>query len=282
MRVTLSLSLSLLTLSLGANQVRDFWFNGAELNRYALTQMRYGSAHPGHAELIFVTEPFLTGQQVKREFGNKPATPVLKLNALRTFNTGLYSYRTMTSTFSPIDLNRYPHCLKTNTSVQDWCGQVFQQINRSNDGWAVELRSYFQAEGDVDFELGDVWLEDELWLLLRLDPSKLPIGELAIVPGAVHTRFAHLPIRPVDAVAKLTDRGALSHYSIQYESIQRKLVITFDTAFPHIIRSWEEHEAAGITKAELTHRQMNVPYWNQNRPSDATRRKALGLDPVVN
>ncbi|MFQ3270854.1 MAG: hypothetical protein ACI9A1_001173, partial [Lentimonas sp.] len=124
---------------LAGDAVRNFWFNGAEINRYELSQSRYGEQHPGHAEFIFVTEPFLMHQQVKDERGIDPSTDVLKLNALRTFNTGIYSYRTMTSTFRPIDLLAYPHALKTTTSVQDWCGHAYQQINRTTTGWAVEL-----------------------------------------------------------------------------------------------------------------------------------------------
>ena len=275
-------SLSLLTLELGASQVRDFWFNGAELNRYELTQMRYGKPHPGHAELIFVTEPFLTDEQVKREFGNGPSTDVLKLNTLRTFNTGLYSYRTMTSTFNSIELESYPHALKTNTTIQDWCGQAFQQIKRRENSWAVELRSYFQASGDQNIELADAWLEDELWVLLRLDPLKLPTGTFQVVPGAVHTRFTHLPIRSVSAEAKLFPDRKTSLYALRYESISRTLEIEFDTAFPHVIRAWKEIGPDGSTIAKLTHRQMNVPYWSQNRQSDAEKRKALGLDPVAN
>ncbi|MGB0415437.1 MAG: hypothetical protein ACPGKS_01160 [Coraliomargarita sp.] len=276
------LSFSLLPFSLTADPVSNFWFNGAELNRYEITQSRYGKAHPGHAELIYVTEPFLIAEQVKREFGGKLATDVLKLNALRTFNTGLYSYRTMTSTFSPIDLETYPHALKTNTSVQDWCGQAFQQINRIQDGWAVELRSYFQAAGDTNTQLKDSWLEDELWVRLRLDPGKLPTGEIEVVPGAVHTRFAHLPIRAVTAEAKLFTDQTTSLYALRYASIGRTLEIEFDTAFPHIIRAWKEIAPDGTSTAKLSHREMNVPYWNQNQPADSSKRKALGLDPVAN
>ncbi|MFT5837498.1 MAG: hypothetical protein ACI9ZV_001003 [Candidatus Azotimanducaceae bacterium] len=267
------------TFTLGAAEIRDFWFSGAEINRYELTQMRYGEAHPGHAEFIFVTEPFLTEAQIKNESGGSPSTDVLKLNALRTFNTGLYSYRTMTSTFQPIDLAAYPHALKTNTSVQDWCGQVFQQLNRTNTGWRGELRSYFQQEGDRNFELEDDHLEDELWIQLRLDPNKLPLSQIEIVPGAIYTRFTHRPIQAEEALATLELNGTLDTYVLNYPKIGRELRITFDHAFPHIIRSWQEVEPAGTTKAVLTHRIMNSNYWSENSPENAPTRKQLGLEP---
>jgi len=277
----LTLLLLTFTLSLHADPVRDFWFSGAEINRYELTQMRYGESHPGHAEFIFVTEPFLTDEQVKNESGGSPSTDVLKLNTLRTFNTGIYSYRTMTSTFQPIDLDTFPHALKTNTSVQDWCGQAFQQLNRTDNGWRGELRSYFQKEGDEDFELGDFHLEDELWIQLRLDPSKLPLGKIELVPGAVYTRFTHKPIQADKASTRLEVHGKQSTYSVEYSSLPRKLEITFDTEFPHIIRQWKEVEPSGTTKATLTHRIMNSEYWSEHRAADAPIRKKLGLAPVA-
>ncbi len=267
---------------LGAKDlVRDFWFNGAEINRYDLSQARYGQAHPGHAEFIFVTEPFLTQEQVKNERGLQPSTDALKLNALRTFNTGIYSYRTMTSTFRPIDLATYRHALKTTTSIQDWCGHAFQQINRIETGWNVELRSYFENEGDQDFELSEAWLEDELWLLVRLDPEELPIGLIRVVPGALTTRFAHQPIKPQQAVGKLVAGRKQSTYTLSYPAHQTSLEIHFDSVFPHIIRSWEERSNQGITKAVLTHRIMNSAYWSEHQPGDRDKRQQLGLEPLA-
>ncbi len=267
--------------ALHSDEVRDFWFAGAEISTYELSQSRYGETHPGHAQFVFVTEPFLTGPQVKNEYGGGESVDVLKLNALRTFNTGIYSYRTMTSTFQPIELATYPHALKTNTSIQDWCGQAFQQLNKSETGWRGELRSYFQRAGDQDFELPEVWLEDELWLRLRLDPSSLPTGRFNAVPGAVVTRFNHRLIQAEEAVAALKSRGKLTSYILRYPELERRLIIRFDTEFPHIIREWEEIGPRGTTTAKLTHRIMNSEYWSENRPEDAKKRKSLGLEPVV-
>ena len=260
--------------------VRDFWFSGAEINRYKLDQLRYGHQHPGHAEFIFVTEPFLTQEQVKNETGSQPSTDVLKLNALRTFNTGIYSYRTMTSTFQPLDLVRFPHALKTTTSIQDWCGQSFQQINWKKSGWQVELRSYFEKEGDQDFKLDQSWLEDELWLRIRLDPQKLPTGPIKVIPGAVTTRFDHHPIQPYEASGTLTQDSRRTTYTLHYPKLKKTLEITFDTKFPHIIRTWKEIYPWATTEAVLTHRVINSEYWSENSPKDRELRKQLGLEPI--
>lgn len=271
-----------LPVALVANPVRQFWFNGAEINRYDLQQARYGEIHPGHAELIFVTEPFRTDIQVKDESGADDAvsTDVLKLNALRTFNTGIYSYRTMTSTFRPVDLDRFPHALKSTTTIQDWCGQTFQQINRTPTGWRSELFSYFERFGDQAQSHPDAWLEDEVWLLLRLDPSRLPQGPFSVIPGALHNRFNHQPIAVTTAVGNLNSGGDESTYTMVFPDLKRTLEISFDTAFPHIIRAWVETGPGGTTTAVLRDRIMNSTYWSENRPSDRRLRKGLGLEPI--
>ena len=266
---------------LHADQVLDFWFNGAEISSFGLSQSRYGKNHPGHAELIFVTEPFLTQKQVKNESGKGDSTDVLKLNALTTFNTGIYSYRTMTSTFRPIDLGKFPHALKSTTSIQDWCGQVFQQFNLRENGWSVQLRSYFENEADFDSKLADAYLEDELWITLRLDPGKLPAGEFDAIPGAIFTRFHHKPIGISKAKGTLDIGERITTYTIAYPSLGRVLSIGFDKNFPHVIYAWTETTTTGETTAKLKKRLMNVAYWDMHDPSDAGKRKELGLAPAA-
>lgn len=265
-----------------SKQVQNFWFAGAEISSFELSQDRYGKNHPGHAELIFVTEPFLTDKQVKNESNKPNSTPVLKLNHLTTFNTGIYSYRTMTSTFRPIDVQKFPHALKSTTSVQDWCGQAFQQTNFKNNTWNTQLRSYFENEADQNLTLKPTHLEEELWLTLRLDPKKLPTGETEIIPSALYQRYNHATIEPLKASATLTESNKSSKYTLNYPSINRTLTIHFDTQFPHIIRKYTETNPSGTTTATLKKRLMNSNYWSQHNPEDAPKRKKLGLDPVAN
>ncbi|WP_411825340.1 septum formation inhibitor Maf [Luteolibacter sp. AS25] len=267
--------------SAAAGPIQDFWFNGAEISSYTLSQSRYGSNHPGHAELVYVTEPFLTEKQVKNENGGEPTTDVLKLNALTTFNTGLYSYRTMTSTFRPIDVEKFPFALKTSTSVQDWCGQSFQQANLVGNEWHIELRSYFEDEGDQELTIPETHTEDGIWITLRLNPKELPTGNISMIPGAVFTRFNHQPVQTTPAKAELKAGGKDSIYTITYPSLKRTLSIRFDTKFPHIIRGWTENIGDQKTTATLNKRLMNVYYWEQHNPGDASKRKSLGLQPIA-
>jgi len=267
--------------ALAQSPVQDFWFSGAEINKYQLKQSRYGEEHPGHAEFVFVTEPFHTAKQVKNESGAASSTDVLKLNALRTFNTGIYSYRTMTSTFRPIDLKTYPRALKSTTSVQDWCGQIFQQMNWKEGQWQAQIRSYFETPADKNTTIANAVLEDELWLLMRLNPQKLPIGSFKAVPGAVVSRLFHIPLQAYSAEATLQSQSGKLIYTITYPHLKRSLRLTADAAFPHVIREWtESKEGEAIrTHAKLTHRIMNSDYWSKHNLKHAGLRRKLGLIP---
>ncbi len=276
------LALLLSLLPLRADPIRDFWFNGAEISSYDLTQARYGSTHKGHAELIFVTEPFLLDRQVKDEDGSKNSVEILKLNALTTFNTGLYSYRTMTSTFQPIKASSFPFGLKSSASIQDWCGQSFQQLNLRENSWNVKIFSYFENPGDKTASIPEAYLEDSLWLILRLDPKKLPTGSIEAIPGSVYLRLHHRETAVYKAKAILNLDGKKSTYILSYPTLKRTLTINFKESFPHEILGWTEEVDTSITTATHRGSMMNVNYWELNKPGHSTQRRKLGLTPRAN
>ncbi|MEM1042073.1 MAG: septum formation inhibitor Maf [Bacteroidota bacterium] len=259
----------------------DYWYQGlAEITSYDLEQARYGELHPGEAVLIYVTEPFLEDEQVKADDPNADgAATVLKLNATRTFNTGLYPYSMMTSVFAPVEGGP---ALKVTTSSQEWCGQTFTQLNRRDAGIHLQFYSYFEGEGDQDRMLSDVLLEDDLWTQLRLGPDALPTGDLTLVPGTVHQRFSHRDLAPESATATLADGdGGTRTYILTYPDLGRTLAITFSAAFPHTVETWTETDRAGsqtlTTTATRKAREM-LPYWSMNSRADAPRREALRLN----
>src|SRR5690606_37359946 len=87
------------------------WGDGlAEVNAYDLVVQRYGETREGIAVTIFVTETMLYSQRVKAETSTcctQDQLPVMKLNALYDFPTGLYDYNLMTSSW--IALGQYRH-----------------------------------------------------------------------------------------------------------------------------------------------------------------------------
>lgn len=79
-----------------------YWYAGkAEISSYNVTQERYGEIRQAEQVNIFVTEDFSASKQVKLDnpAGGDPV-PVLKLNSIRRFHTGIYDYSIMQSSFT--------------------------------------------------------------------------------------------------------------------------------------------------------------------------------------
>lgn len=266
-----------------SQQFKDYWYAGkAELTRYDLQQARYGEIRHGDAVLIFVTEDFDKEKQVKHESGdNQQAISVLKLNLTKNFVTGIYPYSLMSSIFTPVDKKS---TLKVTSSTQEWCGHSFSQLNLRGNKYQGHLYSYFQQEGDQEFSIDDAWLEDEIWTMLRIQPSSLPVGEIQLLPGTQYLRLKHRPFTLENAAASLekVDNSKWSKYRVEYQDIPRVLEITFETEFPYTVEAWEEHSTdrngvALVTKAHKTH-SINRAYWSLNHNADSVLRKDLGLD----
>jgi len=267
-----------------------YWYQGkAEINRYVLEQNRYKDVHPGEAVLIFVTEDFRSDIQVKSE-GADPAQAVstLKMNAIRRFPTGLYDYSIMTSVFTPVEGNE-KRTMKVSMSSQDWCGQSFMQLNLAKNQYEVQLRSYFESEGDRNFSVEAAVLEDELFNRIRIQPDALPQGDFAILPSAFISRLMHLDYEKVAAKGKVEAYAGsdfegenLLLYRVEMPSINRNLKIVFEDQSPHRIVGWTDSYPSAFdgkvrsTKAVLDHH-IQSAYWQQNRLSDMEKRAELGL-----
>ena len=273
------------------DQFNDYWYQGkAELTRFQLNQVRYGEVRSGNAVLVFVTEDFFTDKQVKYEFGLKGdnVQSVLKLNFMRRFYTGVYPYSVMTSVFYPVhDVQRY--ALKVSATVQEWCGHAFMQLNNRTDKFDLTLRSYFQKEGDQNFEIDKSMLEDEIWTKIRINPDLLPVGQIELVPGMHYLRFQHVAASTQQAIAvktdSISDNQDMVRYQIQYKDIPRTITINYDRHFPYQIQGWEEtNQSAGseysadkllLTTARRTH-SIFLDYWTKNSVADSTYRYILG------
>ena len=263
-----------------------YWFAGkAELNHYRLEQAQYGTLNPGQAVLIFVTEDFLTDKQVKTDAPSDRAVPVMKTNITRKFVTGVYDYSLFSSVFTPISNSSFPNTLKVSTSVQDWCGHSYQQLNYRNNGYAVNGKSYFEKIVYEDYTVGKAMLEDELWNRIRLDPAKLPIGDVRLIPGTMAARLRHKTLEPLPVTTKLdVYEGVLypgknlQAYTVEYTTDARTLVIVFEGNFPHKIVGWADtyrsRDALLTSRAVLT-KTIQTDYWNHNAPADSTLRADL-------
>lgn len=265
---------------------RKYWFSGkAELTSYDLQQVQYGQQNPGEAVLVFVTEDFRTDKQVKLESGDRgKATPVLKLNQVRKFVTGIYDYSTMTSVFMSLDTRLFPHALKVTTSTQEWCGHTYQQLNLKGRQYYLKHHSYFEKEADEETSFDRAWLEDELWTRLRLSPEALPTGELAVVPSLLFSRLKHRAPQPERATAALADTAFQTQnvrvYTLNYPGLQRRVALFFERTAPFRLVGWEETtvEKGQLLTTRATRRQTLVTdYWKQHGPEGEALRDSLKI-----
>lgn len=268
----------------------DYWYEGkAEINTYELQQARYGEIHPGQVSMIFVSEDFLTDRQVKNDnYTNPASTGIIKTNMIRRFTTGVYDYSVMSSVFTPTKTDEQPHTLKVTTSMQDWCGQTFTQLNHDGGGaWDAQLRSYFEKEGDTNETIPADFLEDEIFNRIRSNAGDLPTGKFNVIPSTAYLLMMHKPYKAYEAEVilggyegDLFDTPGLMRYTLNFTDLDRSLDVYFDAKPPYVIRGWTEKVTSRGKKLEtvarLTH-QVREPYWSQNSVADGERRALLGL-----
>lgn len=259
-----------------SNQFKKYWFQGlAELNRYELIQNRYGQERRGEAVMVFVTEDFIQSTQVKKERPTtEPVEPVLKLNLMKRFITGMYDYSMMTSVFT--SLKTEGPALKITQSVQDWCGQQFSQMNRRNGQMQYQIRSYFQEPADIDKALMSVLSEEDLLLQLRIDPAKIDTGQVQMMVSLEDYRLHHLDLEAQTATIRKSDSSANHQISISYRTIPRTVEIEYQATAPYRIERMRITHRGNTSTLTRTKTMMS-PYWNKNRASDESLRSELGV-----
>lgn len=263
------------------SNLNDYWYSGtAELSSYELKQSRYGEIREGEVVLVFVTEPFSLSKQVKLDYPDKAGednVSVMKLNQVRKFKTGIYDYSIVSSSFTPVNLKQHPHTLKLNTSIQEWCGHTFTQLNLKDNTYNFQQLSYFEADGDTQKNIPKALLEEELMTRIRLSKGQLPLGEIDLIFSTIYSRFAYQKLKVAKAKISKTESEKIISYNIEYLDYDRKISIDVQNEFPYKIMSWTEDDGDGlITEARLK-KTINEPYWNQKKLTDESKRTALQL-----
>ena len=261
---------------------KKYWFAGeAEITSYTLEQARYGEIRKGTSVLIYVTEPFLPEKQVKADYNTPENVQVLKLNATKNFLTGIYPYSIMSSTFYPLKDDQ--HAIKTSFSSQEWCGQVYAQIN-NREQFEITSHSYFEREADETFGLPKNWMENAIWNKIRIAPENLPQGKVKMIPSLEFLRLKHGKVQAYDAETTLVAKGDMYEYFISYPDLKRDLNITFSKTFPHSIESWSETFVSGygpnaktLTTTGKKLKQLKTAYWSQNSNKYLVLRDSLGI-----
>ncbi len=279
------------------SHAQDFWSwwgdGKGELSSYKVTVSRYGELREGHAILVFATEDISRTTRIKVESDAIPQAdrvPVLKLNHVVKFTTGLYDYSLLTSTFSAVNSESGRPAfqpLKISFSAQEWCGHVFQMLIPQREQVELTLHSYFQSEGDQKRTLSlpaHAAFEDNLLIWIReLQSEALPIGqrrELQILPSAWTLRAAHQKVdfqsgwilKEEGETLKLAEGSAATRrWTWQVGTRQEKYWV--EKNYPHRILKWTSSNGG---QGELQ-KTLRLPYWSLHNNDDTKHREKLGL-----
>jgi len=268
----------------------EHWGDGrAEVAGYRLTQPRYGELRQGEAVLVTVTEDFTLASRVKSDGGHPDQVPVLKLNHVRDFQTGIYDYNAMTSAFLVLDGSQVlGQPTKLSVSVQEWCGHAYEQLTVT-DGWLDwTSHSYFDGEADQDLRVEvpvTGLFADALPLVVRGLAGELqPLGttrSVPYLPAGLDRRFRHSPFgwqratvtraagEPVDSVL---GRVATEVWTVA-EQGGPTTTWTVQGEPPRTLLGWSrtDGEQAVLTGV------VRTAYWQQHREGDEALRRELGL-----
>lgn len=278
----------------------DFWSHWgdgqAELAGYDLVYPRYGHAREGVAVAIFVTETFSESLRVKADPGRHPESdefPVVKLNLVQDFPTGIYDYNLMTSAFValvPVAGRPAGAPTKVSFSSQEWCGQVFAQVLFDEDGTRLDSHSYFDGEADESRVMAgpaDGLSEDAILLWARgLAGPRLEPGEHVRRPmlrSLEVARLRHSGVAWEEAVLTRhegQDRvevpaGEFLVERVTVELPGRTWAVWVELAEPRRVVAWERSDGL---RAELRAAER-LKYWELNGPEGLARLEALGLVP---
>lgn len=247
------------------------WGDGqAELASYDLVIPRYGKPRIGTAVTIFVTEPFAKSSRVKVDRIARPQSDtatVMKLNLVKDYQTGVYDYNEMTSSFVDLD-SGLP--LKTSFSRQEWCGQVYRQLLFSPAEARLTAHSYFDDEADDSRAIplaGNTLSEDAMlhWARGFAQPV-LADGEARKV-----ALLTTLSGRPAAVPATAERKGGTHSISV---GASYRVTIQVETSGERRVLSWET--SAG-EKATLI-QSARMKYWQLNQPEGEAALSRLGLN----
>jgi hypothetical protein len=274
------------------------WGDGkAEVAGYDLTFPRYGELRKGVAVTVFVTETFSNSKRVKADPGRHPKSdefPVMKLNLVEDFSTGIYDYNLMTSAFVALTaVNGRPagSATKVSFSSQEWCGNVYEQALFDPASARLTSHSYFDGEADRSENLrvpADALDADALLLWARgFAAPVLAPGETRQVPLVQSLRTARLLHRPVTVLrATLSRTNGAAPMAVpagSFEAERRTVeigggpewTIWVESAEPHRIVQWQtsDGEKASLLASD------RLEYWKMHSEADIGSLARIGLKP---
>lgn len=243
------------------------WDDGqAEVALYEAKRPQYGKTESYEAVFIIVKEDLDPGLLVKADppYEGRRLIPVLKLNAVHSYQTPNYPYHFLATVFvrreAPILL------AKLTVGSQEWCGNTFKLVKTEPEP-ALTVHSYFDGEGDATrplaYRSGDLF-EDQLPLALR---------SLAFAPGLTVRRrllpslisnklgrepqFLDATISVVGEETLATPAGRFAAWKVSVKFGELQQAWWFEKAAPHTLLKMDSSDG----RSWLLKARTRKPYW---------------------
>jgi hypothetical protein len=274
----------------------EHWGDGnAEVSSYDLVQPRYGGLHPGTAVLIFVTEDFSWSERVKADPGVHPdddVRKVMKLNFARDFQTGIYPYHVLDSTFVRVDEGDRMDALapiKITFSVQEWCGMVYDELTMGPGTVHLDPHTYFDGDtrppATMKLPRGVVYGDTVPVLVRGLEGAWLAPGESRTspwFPAELDQRFEH--VGPVVGTATFTRSAAPEPMTVPAGTFavdRYTVAVAGGPTTTWFVEAADPHRIVGWSTTAGEHAELRgsdrLPYWQLHNPGDVTARARVGL-----
>jgi hypothetical protein len=280
------------------NSFWQHWGDGrAEISAYSLVRPRYGEMRKGTSVLIFVTEPWSVRNHVKADEGKHDkdeVIQVLKLNTVEDFQTGIYDYNLMTSSWTalqPAPGRPAGSAAKVSFSSQEWCGTSWHDVTFDARAAADMVRSYFDGETSMRMienpaaDGREALVEDNVLVWARGLASPLVARgastTVAFLPSLTRSRLEHKPLTWTKATlardaapTKITVPAGTFDVERAFITVDGRTVEVFvEIAAPRRVIMVKQSDG---TVMELRGT-VRTAYWKQNHEGDEGVLKELGL-----
>ena len=254
-----------------ASWARDpLWDDGlAEVALYDAQRPQYGRLESYQALFVVVKEEFGRPLYVKAgpPYEGKDLFPVLKLNAVHSYQAPNYPYHFLVSVF--VRRDDPAHLVKLTMGSQEWCGNTFKEVTTWGRTPQLVLHSYFDGEGDatrpLDLRPGDL-LEDQLPLALRSLAFQPGLSfQRRLLPSLMSNNMRR-PIQMVEATIEVageeavrTGVGRLPSWKVQVHWDQMRQTWWFEKAAPHTLLKMESSDG----RTWSLRSRLRKPYWRE-------------------
>jgi len=239
------------------------WDDGlSEMGYYDAVDVIYGQQRRYTRVHLFNRQWMGSESGVKASPDDPTAVPVFKLNIAEEIPTENYNYRYLTTVF----LHRNDLApFKLAVSSQEWCGTTFKQLRWRSDGLTCKSFSYFDGEGDTEWQLpADVVPFEALFVIARDVAATETPRKLRVLAPVRSTHGAE----PKVFDAQLVPAKAMKHKTAIGDSVLRRVELDWDgpkTFFavedepPHRLVEFR----TGDLRATLRHVERRA-YWDRN------------------